>query len=220
MRGSSGSSIIIEGSLLAGGGTGPSGGKLSQADVVLEEVPAQLVIRDNFVQVRTHATLIYYSHSLIRKTPCCCLLIRTSRMQTAADDGRWGPKADYRLVKVVPEVDLDGPYMAFATDDNIRARPTFEISGTNWGGGPTQLHGNYYAGTSAVFDLPSQLQPFQIGGRVEVIAPPTKGAWRAGAVVWNRHVWAAGVDTDKTPAGWICVESGTPGSWQNLSLNP
>jgi hypothetical protein len=85
MRGSSGSSIIIEGSLLAGGGTGPGGGKLYQADVVLQEVPAQLVIRDNFVQ-------------------------------TAADDGRWGSKADYRLVKVVPEVDLDGPYMAFATD--------------------------------------------------------------------------------------------------------
>ena len=78
MRGAGGSSIIIEGSLLAGGGTGPGGGKLYEADVVLEEVPAQLVLRDNFVQVRTHAALMRYGHPLLRSPPCCCLLIRTS----------------------------------------------------------------------------------------------------------------------------------------------
>lgn len=186
MRGAGGSSIIIEGSAISGGGTGPGGGKLFSADVVLEEIPAQLVLRDNWVQ-------------------------------TAADDARNGEAASYRLVKVVPEVDLDGPYVAMASQDSLRARPTFEISGTNWNR-PSELVGDYGAGTSAAFDLPPQLQPFQVG-RVESVAPPTAGAWRAGQVVWNRRAWGSGLGEGVDgAAGWICQTSGTPGVWRALSL--
>jgi hypothetical protein len=143
MRGAGGSSILIQGSAIAGGGTdGPGGGKLYDADVVLEEVPAQLVLRDNWVQ-------------------------------TAADDGKYGTHAGYRLVQTVPAIDLDGPYLAMASNDALRARPTFEISGTNWNR-PTKLQGNFEAGTSACFDLPQQLQPFQVG-RVEGVEPPCVG---------------------------------------------
>ena len=101
MRGAGGSSVIIEGSVIAGAGSGPESGKLYEADVVLEEVPAQLVLRDNWVQ-------------------------------SAADDAKYGTQAHYRLVQVVPEIDLDGPYLRLASNDALRARPTFEISGTNW----------------------------------------------------------------------------------------
>ena len=92
------------------------------------------------------------------------------------------------------------------------------------------------ADPAAVFDLPQQLQPYQ-EGRVEGVAKPTAGAWRAGSVVWNRGAWEgarshcfasfsffattrlffAGV-TAEQPAGWVCVEPGQPGVWANLSL--
>ena len=107
--------------------------------------------------------------------------------------------------------------MNMAVDESLRARPTIEISGTNWNR-PSTLSGDYAAGTSAVFDLPPQLQPFQVG-RVESVVPPTSGSWRAGQIVWSRSVWLEGINgKNDTPAGWICTKSGKPGEWANLSL--
>ena len=177
MRGAGGSSVIIEGSLIAGNAVG----KPYSTDILLEEVPAQLVLRDNWVQA-------------------------------AADDGRYGDQAQYRLVRAVDEIDLDGPYVALASRKGTRARPTFEISG-NWNT-PVEAMGGYERGTSAVFDLPQQLQPFQIGC-VEGVEPPTAGTWRAGSVVHNRGAWA-GISAEQ-PAAWLCESPGTPGRWRNTS---
>ena len=69
-------------------------------------------------------------------------------------------------------------------------------------------------GTSAVFDLPQQLQPFQTG-RVEGVAAPTAGTWRVGGIVYNRRAWS-GIDTHD-PAACDCVLRGTPGTWHNVS---
>jgi hypothetical protein len=66
------------------------------------------------------------------------------------------------------------------------------------------------------FDLPPQLQPYQVG-RVERSAPPTQGLWRAGSVVWNREAWA-GVNSS-VPSGWVCVTPGRPGLWRALALS-
>ena len=121
--------------------------------------------------------------------------------------------AEYRLVRTVDAIDLDGPYLSLASRKGTRARPTFEISGTNWNT-PVEATGDYEKGTSAVFDLPQQLQPFQVG-RVERVAAPTTGTWRAGSVVHNRKAWA-GVSAEE-PVGWVCEMPGTPGVWQNMS---
>ena len=96
-----------------------------------------------------------------------------------------------------------------ATRKGLHARPTFEISETNWNT-PNRAH----PGLAAVFDLPAQLQPFQVG-RVEVVAPPREGAWRGGDVVWNRL--ARGSDGAQPP-GWLCVRGGSPGVWKNVTL--
>lgn len=44
----------------------------------------------------------------------------------------------------------------------------------------------------------------------QLAAPPTTGFWRAGDVVWNSS------PSSSTPTGFICVSSGTPGSWANF----
>lgn len=72
------------------------------------------------------------------------------------------------------------------------------------------------ADPAGVFDLPMQLQPYQ-EGRIEAVAPPSKGRWRAGSVVWNRAVWDVNV-TGGQPVGWVCSEAGKPGRWANLSI--
>ena len=41
--------------------------------------------------------------------------------------------------------------------------------------------------------------------------PPTTGAWRRGDIVWNTTPSA------DRPAGWLCVERGTPGVWRGLA---
>ena len=70
---------------------------------------------------------------------------------------------------------------------------------------------------AAVFDLPQQLQPFQ-EGRVEGVAPPSRGVWRAGSIVFNRRAWDSNVSSTQQPVGWVCVTPGRPGIWKNLSL--
>ena len=52
-----------------------------------------------------------------------------------------------------------------ATRKGLHARTTFEISETNWNI-PNRAHPDL----AAVFDLPPQLQPFQVG-RVEAVGP-------------------------------------------------
>lgn len=69
---------------------------------------------------------------------------------------------------------------------------------------------------AAVFDLPQQLQPYQ-EGRIEGVAPPTAGVWRAGSVIWNRRSWDN--VTEEAPAGWVCVRPGRPGVWKPLALS-
>ena len=80
---------------------------------------------------------------------------------------------------------------------NTLPKPIIDVSRNNFRLGPRQS------------DLPEQLRPYQVG-RVEGDAPPEKGIWPAGAIVWNRG--------GATPPGWLCAEGGTPGTWANLSL--
>jgi len=68
-------------------------------------------------------------------------------------------------------------------------------SGTNWNG-PS-------LGTSL---LPPEMLPFSASPRVQLAAPPTRGRWKAGAMVWS-------VIPTLSLAGWICNASGTPGTW-------
>ena len=83
-----------------------------------------------------------------------------------------------------------------ATSKGMHARPTFEISQTNW-----NLPNDAHTGLAAAFDLPPQLQPYQTG-RIEMEhGPPTVGMWRGGDIVWNR---LARNSADAIP-GWYCA---------------
>jgi hypothetical protein len=69
--------------------------------------------------------------------------------------------------------------------------------------------------------LPEQLWPYRVG-EIQAHAPPTKGNWRRGQFVRNLNAegrWTlAGFEKAATPAldqpwGWLCTESGKPGTW-------
>ena len=184
IRGSGGSSIVIEGSVF---GSKPS------HDILLEEVPSLLVLRDNW---NDNAA-----------SPTAAGLDRRCR-----EPGN-GPC--YTMIGVAPELDLDGPYMSYADERGIRARPVFKIE-TTWNTPTTHIStepGD--ALPAAVYDLPQQLQPYQ-AGRIEAVAPPTVGMWRAGSIVYNRLAWSN--VTRRQPVGWVCVGAGRPGVWANLSV--
>jgi len=180
VRGSGGSSIVIEGSVF---------GSHAAAEIVLEEVPSLLVLRDNWDQ---NAAIdgLDQGCRVPGKGPC------------------------YQLIGVAPELDLNGPYMSYATERGIRARPVFKIE-TTWNTPNVHLSTEPDGLTAAVYDLPQQLQPYQ-EGRIEGLAPPTVGVWRAGSVVYNRGAWEN--VTRGQPVGWVCVDAGTPGVWANLSV--
>lgn len=57
-------------------------------------------------------------------------------------------------------------------------------------------------------DLPEQMRPYQ-ANVIEADACPTSGWWKAGAYVRNRNAAGAG-----SPMGWLCVQSGKPGTWK------
>jgi hypothetical protein len=43
-------------------------------------------------------------------------------------------------------------------------------------------------------------------------AAPTTGSWLRGQIVWNTAPSAGGVP------GWVCVTSGSPGTWKALGV--
>lgn len=105
-------------------------------------------------------------------------------------------------------VDLRAPafdlMFALASEAMGRDLPLlrFDVdSGTNWNGPPL--------GASL---LPPEMQPFSASPRVLLAAPPTRGVWKAGAMVW------AVVPTFSL-AGWICNASGSPGSWEAFGFS-
>jgi hypothetical protein len=139
VRGSGGSSILIEGSVFS---------SHASHDIMLEEVPSLLVLRDNWNN-NAAADGLHQKCQQPGKGPC------------------------YKMVGVPKELDLDGPYMDVANQRGIRARPVFKIE-TMWN--PPSVHlatEPADVGPAAVFDLPQQLQPFQ-EGRVEGVAPSSR----------------------------------------------
>lgn len=75
-------------------------------------------------------------------------------------------------------------------------------SGTNWNGPAL--------GASL---LPPEMLPFSASPRVLLSAPPTRGRWSAGAMVW------AAIPTPSL-GGWICNASGSPGAWTAFGFSP
>ena len=183
VRGSGGSSIVIEGSVFS---------SHASHEIVLEEVPSMLVLRDNWDNNAAADGL----HQRCRQPgqgPC------------------------YKLIGVPHELDLDGPYLDWAYKRGIRARPVFKIE-TMWNPPSVKLATEPMdTEPASVFDLPQQLQPFQ-EGRIEGVEPPSAGVWRAGSVVYNRRAWDANVSSSSQPLGWVCVAPGRPGVWENLSV--
>jgi hypothetical protein len=93
VRGSGGSSVVIEGSVFA---------SHASHEIVLEEVPSLLVLRDNWND-NAAADGLHQKCRQPGQGPC------------------------YKLIGVPKELDLDGPYMDVANERGIRARPVFKI---------------------------------------------------------------------------------------------
>ena len=54
--------------------------------------------------------------------------------------------------------------------------------------------------------------PWGPGNKVGFAASaPSSGTWSRGDVVWNTQPSASG------PPGWVCVSSGTPGTWKAMA---
>lgn len=99
LRGSQGSSVIIDSSVFSSARPG--------ADIILEEVPSMLILRDNWNNNAAPDGLHQDCRSATATDPC------------------------YKLVHVAAEIDLDGPYMDIANQRGKRARPLFKIE-TMW----------------------------------------------------------------------------------------
>lgn len=166
MRSSAGSSIVLDGCSFQGNADHAFG-----AEVYLIEIPAQLIIRNSWMQAEMS-----------------------------------GGVQNSVILKVDPAIDLDGPYMP--SPGRVISTPVFDISSNNWGVHPPQA------------DLPEQLRPYQVG-RVEGTRPPQSGVWQVGQVVHNRLPRVAMLgEAESPPLGWMCVKSGQPGLWVNISSPP
>jgi hypothetical protein len=73
-------------------------------------------------------------------------------------------------------------------------------------------------------DLPEPMRPYQ-ANRVVSDASPKSGHWQRGAMVWNRNregSWTPQgfvksiTPADEEPLGWLCIESGKPGTWREV----
>jgi hypothetical protein len=73
-------------------------------------------------------------------------------------------------------------------------------------------------------DLPEPMRPYQ-ANRVMADASPKSGHWHRGAMVWNRNRegnWTpqgfvkSVTHAARQPLGWLCVESGKPGTWREV----
>jgi len=73
-------------------------------------------------------------------------------------------------------------------------------------------------------DLPEPMRPYQ-ANRIVADAKPKSGHWHRGTIVWNRNregTWTprgfvkSTTPADLEPLGWLCTESGKPGTWREL----
>lgn len=93
-------------------------------------------------------------------------------------------------------------------------------------------------GVPSTAGLPVELWPYVSPHRVFASAPPARGIWKNGQVVWREvhapsrydngsfrvvsypeyepfQVWEE--ELPGAPLGWVCIEGGEPGKWANLS---
>lgn len=66
-------------------------------------------------------------------------------------------------------------------------------------------------GDAVPIGLPSGYLGKGMLARVEAAAAPVSGDWLRGDIVWNESPSAGG------PPGWMCVVSGTPGTWKAMA---
>lgn len=124
MRGAEGSSIIIEHSEFGGGcgqGVDPSAccGKMFGAEIVLEELPSQLILRDNWAQsLMDPVTLIHVSDEID---------LENGSYIHAADSVEWArptyviDMSDSRPALTAGKIGLQEPLRAFLSGDSAKA---------------------------------------------------------------------------------------------------
>ena len=123
------------------------------------------------------------------------------------------------MIKVNPEIDL-GPTGQLSVAARWPNSLRFQIEFSNgWFDSRPDVNGTV---RSSYAELPPELQPYQ-RPEPSMPAPPTRGTWRAGQRVWataaalrNRSGWEGGLPSQV--AGWVCVESGTPGHWRGIAV--
>ena len=114
---------------------------------------------------------------------------------------------------------LPWPSWAVRVDKKIDLDTYFDREGQKCG-----VSINMVGNVGAFGGLPQQLWPYNVN---EIVArtPPAKGNWTRGQFVRNAnqegHWTAAGYVKAAKPAvdepqGWLCTESGKPGSWQAI----
>ena len=124
------------------------------------------------------------------------------------------------LIKVNPDIDL-GPTgqlsVASAWHSNAEEPPLrFDIGVANgaWFDSRPNIGRTIRSNYS---HLPPELEPYVVSP-VYKTAPPTSGAWVAGQKVWatpaaaNATAWQPNLLNDVV--AWVCVRSGTPGTWK------
>lgn len=124
----------------------------------------------------------------------------------------------YSLIKVNSSIDL-GPTGQLAVAARWPNAIRLDIAPLeSWLDSRPDLGSEIRVGYTA---LPPELQPFQVNP-LHMSAPPTRGTWRVGQKVWarpnplpNHSGWAP---LEGGVAGWVCVESGTPGVWHGIKL--
>ena len=72
---------------------------------------------------------------------------------------------------------------------------------------------NWHGSAPSAEVLPQELWPFARQMRLASSAPPTRGAWPRGAIVWAQ---VPSVEL----AGWLCAEGGSPGTWRGFGFTP
>jgi hypothetical protein len=112
---------------------------------------------------------------------------------------------DAWVVRVDKSIDLD----TYFDREGQKCGVSINIAGNYGGFGP---------------GLPQQLWPYSMN-EIVAEAPPAKGNWTRGQFVRNPnvegHYTAGGWVKVETPAvsephGWLCIESGKPGTWQAI----
>lgn len=84
---------------------------------------------------------------------------------------------------------------------------TIEFYGTGENKVDVSMTCSFEAGASLI--LPTV---YQRDGQYFSTAAPAAGAWTAGTVVWNTAPAAA------ASPGWVCVASGSPGTWKGMAI--